>query len=523
MRRPTTHPTVRVTSATVLAVLVAFASVALPAAESANAAAKPQTPQPCPMFGWPELLPNFLKPDEPFPTNDTPPDAPDCAFHQWSWESFVWATTLDANGVPRFLKLHTISDLFHEGSASSTPPILTLATRATHAVGDHVEGTGAIVEADGNMLVAPNGYPIYASVHMNDLYFNTVKQNLIVNGGYQSNSGPDSFPVGAAVFKAMWMRVPNGEKPPAGAFTTQARVPILTEFLTADNTLYVTPSGQTTTITVALVGLHIVGHTINHPEFLWATFEHQDNSPRFADGTFNPSSTASDPHTYTLYQGGTPYNQTNVPSTQTSATSTSTPLSSPGTVITTTLTMTPTLTFDPKTQRFTPANNVVLANRTGGETFSPKGPQDIDELNKAAHTFYSNLPAPQSTFQSYDLIGTVWMAPNTYNLASNQSNALGSVNLANSTAETFVQNLTGTTTPSTVQNCFSCHNPDTFQNVAPLPNLKARLVALSHVLAAGSLYAVPNLVAVNPPPSTPIPPAGPPGARKSPPPGSGLK
>ena len=486
------------------------AQTATPATPTPTAAAPaaPQVFDNCPMIGWPELLPNYLKPATAFPTQDTPLNAPDCAFHQWSWEAFTWATALDAHGVPRFLTLHTPEDLFKPDtppSDSSKPRQLTLGTRAAHGFGNHVEGIGAITEADGNMLVAPNGYPVYASVHMNDSYFATAKRNLIVTGGYQNNADADHFDVGAAVFKAMWLRLDEGQLPPPGAYTTKATVPLLTTFLTADNTLYVTPSGRTTTVTVALVGLHVVGHTINHPEFLWGTFEHKNNSPRFADGTFNPASTASDPRNFTLYQGGTPYNQTNPPSTQTTATSTSTssPLSTPSTTITTTttLTATPTYTFDPATQKFSPSTNAVLANRTGGETFSPDGPAHIAHLNESAHTFFAGLPAPQSTFGSYDLIGTVWMTAGTYNLNSNQSNAVGSVNLANVTAETFVQNLAGTTTPATVQNCFSCHNPDTFQNVAPMPNLPARRIALSHVLAAGSLYAVPNMLSVKLPAS----------------------
>ncbi len=477
-----------------------------PPAAPATPAAHATTPDLCPMIGWPELLPGFLKPGAAFPTNDTPLNAPDCAFHQWSWEAFTWATALDANGVPRFMTLHTPEDLFKPDTPPSTPPkphLLTLGTRATHAAGDHIEGIGAIVEADGNMLVAPNGYPVYASVHMNDSYFATAKRNLIVNGGYQANSDADHFDVGAAVFKATWLRLEDGQQPPAGAYTTQATVPVLTTFLSPDNTVYVTPSGRTTTVTVALIGLHVVGQTINHPEFLWATFEHKDNSPSFADGTYNPNSTASTPRNYTLYQGGTPYNQTNQSSTQTTATSTSTssPLSTPSTTVTTTttLTATPTYTFNPTTQKFSPSTNAVLANRTGGETFSPNGPAHIANLNQAGHTFFASLKKPQSDFANYDLIGTVWMTAGTYNLNSNQSNAVGSVNLANVTAETFVQNLTGTTTPSTVQNCFSCHNPDTFQNVAPMPNLPARRIALSHVLSTGTLYAVPNMLSVKPP------------------------
>ena len=456
----------------------------------------------CPGPDWAGRLPGFLKPDAKFPTDNTTLNASDCAFHEWSWEAFLWATALDAHGVPRFMSLRTPDDLFKSDSPPpQTPRLLTLGTRAAHATGAHIEGTGAIVEADGNMLVAPNGYPVYASVHMNDSYFATVKQNLIVNGGYQANVDSNYFSVGAAVFKAMWLRLDDGEQPPAGAYTTKAQVPVLTVFLTADNTLYATPTGKTTTVTVALIGLHVVGLTVNHPEFVWGTFEHRDNSPRFADGTFQPGSKASDPHGFTLYRGGTPFNGTNQPSTQTTATSTTTPLATPSTVITTTLTSTPNLRFNPVTQKFSPANNVILANRTGSETHSPRGPANIANLNEAAQKFLSSLPAPQSAFANYELNGTVWMAPGTFNVASNQGNAVGSVNLANTTAETFEQNLAGTTTPGTMQNCFSCHNPLTFQNVAPMPNLVARRVAVSHVVAAGSLYDVPNLIAVGPPPA----------------------
>jgi hypothetical protein len=40
-----------------------------------------------------------------------------------------------------------------------------------------------------------------------------------------------------------------------------------------------TPTGQTT-VQLALVGFHVVGSTANHPEMVWATFEHLANAPR---------------------------------------------------------------------------------------------------------------------------------------------------------------------------------------------------------------------------------------------------
>ena len=86
------------------------------------------------------------------------------------------------------------------------------------------------------------------------------------------------------------------------------------------------------------------------------------------------------------------------------------------------------------------------------------------------------------------------MAPNTYSVTSDQTSAVGSVNLANATAETFFQNAKNTPI-SGVVNCFFCHNAGsyTFQSPPPLP-LTNRLVALSHVLAIGSHYEVPNSI-----------------------------
>jgi len=465
-------------------------------------------PDHCPMIGWPERLPALQKPGAAFPTDDTAHlPTPDCAFHQWSWEAFTWATALGADGVPRFMGLPTLGDLLDPspaaGGARARPLKLGLRPLQGRDAEGPPEQAGAIVEADGNMLVAPNGYPVYASVHMDPSYFAVARRNLIVDGGYLKQPADDFFSVGAAVFKATWMRLERGQRPPAGAFTTQAEVPVLTVYRTKTS-LSVAPSGRTTTATVALVGLHVVGYTVNHPEFLWGTFEHEDNTPRFADDTFEPASTASDPKTYSFYAGGTPWNHVNYNQGDQAA-----PFL---------------LKFDLASQKFStvavpnnnasgghdgtspaasPGTNAVLANRTGSETNSPSGPANIAALNKSAHAFFAGEKPPQSTFGHYDLVGTVWMKPNTYNLASTNADGVGSVNLANTTAETFFQvprmvpsNAVPTSSGTTMLNCFLCHNATSYNFQSYPPKLPSRLIALSHVLAVGSAYAVPNVMPV---------------------------
>ena len=445
---------------------------------SARAAA-PQPAPGCPPFGWAEGLGRYLAPNFPFPTTDTQTvPTPDCNFHEWSWEAFVWATALisdPASGstVPRFMTLATPADLLDSSANAGEPKLrpLLLAARSQkfHGAAGFTEGAGAIVEADGNMLVSQNGYPVYASVHMNQTYFNTAKKNLIVTGGYTSQPANSSFNVGDAVFKATWLRLDPGQQPPAGAYTTQAQVPVL-ETRTSPGLVTIAPvPGKFVTVTVALVGLHVVGYTVNHPEFLWGTFEHKLNSPAAPDNTFTPSAARKDPKNYTLYKANTPFSQVNQALEP------------------------PVLKLDEKTQKLSPVTNVVLENLTGGEN-QPNGPGNIIALNSQARGFLSGQKPAQAVFANYTLIGTVWMAPNSYNLNSNQTNAIGSVNLANGTAETFVQNAKNTPI-SGVLNCFLCHNPTSYSfQTPPPPQLPNRLIALSHVLAYGSPYEVPNSI-----------------------------
>jgi len=489
-----------------LAALITFAAAPLFAADPP---APPPPPVMCPLgVGWEEGLSNYLQPDAVFPTSDTAnPPTPDCAFHQWSWEAFTWAIAIDPVAqVPRFLTLPTPDGLLtaSAGAAKPGPRRLHLALRSLRSqdAAGFTEGPGAIVEADGNILIAPNGYPVYASVHMNPTYFATAQKNMITanpaTGGYATQPPDSYFNVGDAVFKATWLRLesPITAPPtdaPAGAYTTLADVPVL-QVLRTKNNYTVLPSGQTQTVWVALVGLHVVGYTVNHPEFLWATFEHNLNSPSTPDGQFAFSPTTSTSTSSTFYAGGTPYSQVNMPNPPLAG-QTYTP---------------PQLTFNPITQKFSPAHNVVLENATGGEN-QVNGPANVAAVNASAQHFYASLKGTnpnQAIFGNYHLIGTVWFLPNTYVLPTavtanngaglNQVNGVGSFNLANTTAETFEQWPLGyppTPASTTNQSCFLCHNA--YSNTPPTgPSLTPRRIAISHVLEEGSPFAVPNLLSV---------------------------
>lgn len=429
----------------------------------------------CPAFGWSEGLGQYLSPTAVFPTDDTKNlNAPDCVFHQWSWEAFVWATAPvngpGGNKVPRFMTLPTPDMLLARGNARP-PAVLRLGARSPVVRGEsgYSEGAGSIVEADGNMMVSQNGYPVYASVHMNMSYFATARQNLIIDGGYQKGDPNRFFNVGAAVFKATWLRLDPGQQAPAGSYVTQAEVPVLATSVQPGSVTIAPVPNKFVKVPVALVGLHVVGYTVNHPEFLWGTFEHQLNTPATADNTFDPSPGVSDPKSYTFYKGGTPYSQVNN-------------AVSP-----------PQLALNAATQKLSPVTNAVLENATGGENH-PNGADNIKVINQQAKGSVGNFPAPQSQFGSYTLVGTVWMQPGAFNLQSDQTTATGSITLANTTAETFFQ-VPKNSPPSAIQNCFTCHNATSYSFQPPPPaKLMPRLIAISHVLAHGTAYAVPNSI-----------------------------
>ncbi|WP_209348948.1 hypothetical protein [Pontixanthobacter sp. CEM42] len=439
----------------------------------------------CPnRLGWSENLPTYFEADAKLPTSfsDT---AVDCDFHEWSWEAFAWATA-EIDGTPRFMTMATLDALTSDTSSSDGMLRLGAHSNKPHAMPTG-ENAGAITEADGNMLVGGNGYPVYASVHMNDSYLQTAKANMVEGGAYAANAGKDTgsgeecggagnayyFNCGSAVFKATWYRLADGETAPAGAYTTQAQVPVLENDCTG-TTCIAKSSGTFTTVTVALVGLHVVAYIENHPEMVWATFEHVRNSPSVPDGTFAYGDQSVD-EDYTFYDAGTPFAADKILVKNDSAA---------------------VLKFDEASQTFSPVTQVVQMNRTGGEN-QENGPANIAAVNSASMTEFKNENSP---FQDYFLVGTVWFKPDVYtadnaNIQNKNFNwkgiAQGSEALANMTAETFMQ------APGTGDqlNCFTCHNPTSYSfeqgSTEPM-----RRVAISHALGVGSEFEAKNTIPV---------------------------
>ncbi len=180
-------------------------------------------------------------------------------------------------------------------------------------------------------------------------------------------------------------------------------------------------------ILLGLVGFHLVRNTQRHPEFIWATFEHLGNAPDSA----NPQPAPSAGWSFTSAECAQCL-----------------PNGCPGCLFNTPDTSAKGLTG--------PATEVTRVHRDGtGHNFSSNPNNNalnvaaIDTLNAqlvGPGGYLHSLPEndPMAVWKNYFLVGAVWT---TGGLVSDSLNQRGSLQIANTTMETFHQNL----------NCFSCH------------------------------------------------------------------
>ena len=102
-------------------------------------------------------------------------------------------------------------------------------------------------------------------------------------GGYGTNSG-------AIEVKAAWTALPANHSLDYRYKTSIARI--------------TDPYGNTSTITVGLVGLHIIHKVPNAQQFVWATFEQVDNSPDENNGSYSAPTLPPNPNLIPM-PGGT--------------------------------------------------------------------------------------------------------------------------------------------------------------------------------------------------------------------------
>ena len=363
------------------------------------------------------------------------------AFHQISWEYFLWLTSEAEDGKLVFETMYTDAAITPESKDDT----------------NHILGGVQQANSEG-ILVDRNGRAVYTTMMINDAYRDFVLDNKLYDAkSLLEFTDTTSFPVGALSLKAEWKIVADGEDT-TGMYTTDAEIKLLTD----DNGSIGIPENPETQkgVRVALVGFHIAIVVNGHPEAIWATFEHVRNAPYVADGQLRDKSVSEE--SYTFYAAKTEMKDCNVNGK-------------------------PVLSLDAATQKLAPINQVALQYRLGGG--SSVNQNNIDQLNAKMH----NRLAADSIWRNYFEVGAVWFVHKNVlrpNWNPNSGITLikkkripgkelitGSTKLSNSVIETFTQAI------DSENECFSCHNT---MSLTAVPSDKAVIpgknVLTSHIL-----------------------------------------
>lgn len=355
-------------------------------------------------------------------------------FHQWSWNKFLWLTKPDRGGNPLFLNPLKVKQV------SSNMQALTIPAGANLVLQDSAQaGSSALLQTNPGYNNGVGG-KVYYSIHMNlEMYAAALTFATLIKNGEIPPSNKKVFPVGSFELKVAWVPV--------------SAIPQAKQSLYYTTTAALIPFQGASPINteVALIGMHVVGVVKNHPEFIWATFEHDDLSPDY-DWTANSASSTID---QLLFKSGSVSGIDGI--VYDSATR---------------FGKTPNAVFD-LFQYGIPQNpngSFMNTSQQGAVEFD-----NVDGINQCVKGQLDDV------WKNYFYNGSIWLNMDGKtaaqqvqiidSLGNNISNATpgsfarGSVNCANVTMETFTQTFVTTQDSINVKNlasCFSCHTAGKF-------------------------------------------------------------
>ncbi len=420
-----------------------------------------------PRTAAPENLRPLAKPGEPLPD--------DCGFYKWAWQAFLYATQT-TNGKAAFLADPTFEDVFKTKEsplfADQKPDLLSLAPRSSKISnkdeGKHFRMDDLLQAGSQQVLVDPRGNVVWYAIHLNKTY-----QSFVRDYGLTERRTLDHVPVdlafrtGSVELKSAWQIV--ADPAPKNYITTKALIPV---FKTTPAGDIVKDGARTRVVTVALLGMHVVGTIEGHPEFIWSTFEHVSHKGKEWVKDVAPAATVNEGRTpvliekragaYALYPAGgealaPPVAKANAGSSIYN------------------------LKLDPRTQTFSPQSSV-YRQFPGSKSDDPAVDDAIVSLNADMQmSFQAN--AASDVRSNYQLVGAIWFntpeadfkpGVNFMDAAAKpraQPLFGGEDRLSSTTMESFTQSA------DSFPNCFSCHNTESVSGVA------ASRLNVSHALS----------------------------------------
>lgn len=392
----------------------------------------------------------FSSPSIPAEVPTQSADNPFCAFYQFSWQSFAYLMA-PSKSNPDILNFEDASQYYElEVNADGTPANSCDTEHNSHSLfirSTKAMENGATFTIPERIGQAGGGATIYDQ-NQNVVYYDVrfSKNMCDVNSIKQMQN----FPGGTTEIKTAWKVL--GANDDASKFVT----------IETNITPNSKSQSKSKTTKLGMIGFHIAIATPQHPEFIWATFEHDLNA-----------SDCTPPTSTTGWSFGS--------STCTSDLSNKDPLGivqcrfnspSPGTQITGTP---------------TEICREYAYGSAEGDFKYDENTQDIKSLNANVQQY---LKGNYSVLKSYFNVGALWVS----NIENGSiilpkgnlaqiSNQRGSLRLANTVAETEYQGVD--TTAGFVSNCFGCHN---YSGTASLVN-NTTSNRLSHIfddIAIGS-------------------------------------
>ena len=278
-------------------------------------------------------------------------------------------------------------------------------------------------QADGNAVYDQNG---------NILYFNVFYSQQLCD------AKSDGFVKGTLEVKVSWRIVP--EDTPHEYFTVKAMIP--------DND---------DEVTLGMLGIHLAIWTPNHPEMIWATWEHKANAPLCDGSSHSGTWTLSSQESAECLKEN-PQNQSGLPNSECDSFKFNTPESQIGT---------PASTGEPNNvcREYAYGNQDVASVNGNDNTANLNAIKELNEALVGTDGLLTKLPEdnPMHVWSNYEMIGGLWTkdgaesgsppVPSKQGEPNVDSPQRGSLELTNMSMETFQQG-----DSSFVPNCFGCHN-----------------------------------------------------------------
>ncbi len=356
-----------------------------------------------------------------------------CDFYQFSWQWFLAQTSPANGGSERVFEQNRLMNPNVKSGQCSLPALLGRASAAKMLAARDDKPLGLEdTQADGNAMYDQNG---------NLLYYNMWYSQAMCESTQQG------FASGTFEIKVAWKVLPA---PDPTYYSMQATLP-----------------GGTAPVTLGMVGFHLANWTQNHPEMIWATFEHKTNAP-LCDGssplpasgwsfasndaaaclTANPQPTSGPPNAACdSFKFNTPDKFAAPPPPATN-------------------------TPDNICRQFAHGNQPGESVNGNNNASNLLAIQQLNDQLVGANGMLTQLPDsnPMAIWKNYEMIGALWTkggassgnapVPNAGGPADPTSPQRGSLELANMSMETFQQGAT-----SFIPNCFGCHN---FNTATPL-------------------------------------------------------